>query len=296
MITTGDWQDALEPIARKNYDVGKEEIPAEKDMFYSVRKGSKLTETYLELGDIGPMSEFTGSVNYSDVSQGYKFTVTAKEFAQGIKIQRKFAETDQLDVIEGLNQLLGRSQRRRLASDIYFPFNNAFNTSITTLDGLQICSSAHTSNQGGSSQSNRGTTAFSAVALEATRVLMKKFRTNKDNIFGVNPDMIVCGLDLEEAVYEVINSKGKVNTANNNVNFNMGKYKMISSPEWFEDTNNWFVVDSRLMKLMNAWNDIVKPEFNQAKDFDGFVAKYSAYMFYSYAVRDWRWAFGHEVA
>lgn len=295
MITTGNWQNALEPIAHKNFDVGSKEIPAEKDLFYTVKKTSKLTETFLELGDIGSMGEFTGSLGYDDVTQGYSFTVTAKELAKGIKIQRKFAETDQLDIVEGLSQMLGRSARRRIASDVFFPFNNAFNTSITTLDGLQLCSTAHTSNQGGANQSNSGTTAFSAVALEATRILMKKFKTNKDNIFGVDPDMIICGVDLEEAVYEAINSKGKVNTANNNVNFNMGKYKMSSSL-WLDDTNNWFVVDSSLMKMQMIWNDIVKLEFNQARDFDGFVAKYSAYMFYSYLPRDWRFVYGHSVS
>lgn len=295
MITTGNWQDALEPIAHKNFDVGKEEVPAEKEMFYTVKKTSKLTETYLELGDIGPMGEFNGSLAYDDVAQGYKFTVTAKELAKGIKIQRKFAETDQLDIIEGLPKLLGRSARRRLASDIYFPFNNAFNTSITTLDGLQLCSAAHTSNQGGANQSNRGTTAFSAVSLEATRIAMKKFKTNKDNLFETDPDMLIGGVDLEESMYEVINSKGKVNTANNNVNFQMGKYKMVTST-WLEDTNNWFLVDSRLMKIFMAWNDIVGLEFGQAKDFDGFVAKYSAYMFYSYIPKDWRFIFGQEVS
>ncbi len=127
---------------------------------------------------------------------------------------------------------------------------------------------------------------------------MKKFKTNKDNIFGVDPDMIIYGVDLEEAVYEACNSKGKVNTANNNVNFSMGKYKMLRSDSltWMEDTNNWFVVDSELMKMSMAWNDIVKLEFNQARDFDGFVAKYSAYMFYSYVPKEWRFCFGHEVS
>ena len=29
MITTGDWPDALEPIAHKNFDVGMEKVPEE---------------------------------------------------------------------------------------------------------------------------------------------------------------------------------------------------------------------------------------------------------------------------
>lgn len=295
MITTGNWPDALEPIARKNFDVGYEKVPAEKSMFFTVRSGKKLTETYMELGGMSPMAEFKGSVDYADVNEGYKFTVTAKEFAKGIKIQRKFAETDQQDVVQGFPKLLGMSAHEREATDIFFPFNNAFNTSYLTLDGLQLCSAAHTSNVGGSSQSNYGTLVFSAVNVEATRIKMRKFLSNVDNPINITPDTLVVPEDLMEVGYEIISSSGKVDTANNNANFHKGKYNLINSVR-MNDANNWFMVDSRLMKLYNEWSDIVKLEFNKAKDFDGYVAKYSAYMFYSYVSRDWRWVAGNEVS
>ena len=295
MIGSGNWPDAIETIIDYNFDIGFEKEPVEKDMFYKVRSSSKKTETYGEIGDIGPMNEFNGGLAYDDVSQGYKFTVTAKQFAKGIKITRDLIDTDQQDVVEQLPQMLGRAAHNRIATDVFFPFNNAFNTSITTLDGLQLCSSAHTSANGGSNQSNRGTTAFSAIAVEATRVLMKKFLTNRDNRFKMNPDMLIVPEDLYGAAWEVISSSGKVDTANNNENFSKGKYKLVKSI-WLDDTNNWFVVDSRLMKMYMVWNDIVDLEFNKATDFDGFTSKHSAYMHYSYIPKEWRPFFGHEVS
>lgn len=295
MITTGNWPDALEPIAHKNFDIGMEKVPAEKELFYKVRGSKKKTETYMEIGDIGPMNEFKGSVDYDDVSEGYKFTVTAKQFAKGIKIERQFVETDQQDVIEMLPQMLGRAAHNRLAGDIFSIFNNAFNTTITTVDGLALGSSAHTSNNGGSNQSNLSTTGFSALAVESMRIKMKKFLTNRDNRFDINPDTIIVPEDLFEAAYEVINASGKVDTANNNPNFHKGKYNLIHSV-WLNDTQNWFMADSRLMKMFNTWNDIVDLEFNKAKDFDGMVAKYASYMFYSYVPRDWRWLGASQVS
>ena len=296
MITTGNWADALEPIAKKSFAGGYKEIPAERDMLFDVRKSDKLTETYLEIGDVGLMNEFTGSVDYDDVSQGYKMTITAKEYAKGIKIQRKFARTDQLDIVKGIPKLTGLAGRRRIASDVVFGYNNAFNTSITTVDGLQLCSSAHTSNQdGGANQSNRGTSAFNAVALEAARINMKKFNTNKGNIFDVEPDLILHPTDLDEAVYEVIKSNGKVDTANNNRNFHMGKYKSLGLQR-LNDTNNWFLIDSELLKQFAIWNEIDPMEFKQAEDFDGLVAKYLAYTFYGFGFTDWRFLFGSEVS
>ncbi len=295
MITTGNWQAALEPIAIKNFDVGFKELPAERDMLFTVKKSDKLTETYIELGDTGAMDEFTGTVGYEDVAQGFQMTITAKEYAKGMKIQKKFVRTDQLNIVESLPQKLGLAGRRRVKSDVFFGYNNAFNTSIKTLDALQLCSSAHLSNNGGASQSNRGTSAFSAVALESARLSMRKFTTNTDQRFDVDPDFILFPDDLEEAVFEAINSKGKVDTANNNVNFNMGKYKMMGS-RWLDDTNNWFLIDSELMKQMAIWNTVDDMEFRQATDFDGLVAKFLAYTFYGFGFTDWRFVFGSEVS
>lgn len=297
MITEGNWQDALEPIARKNFNVGKKEIPVEKKMLFAVEKSDKLTETYLEHGDIGSMEEFSGSVPYDNVAQGYKMTITAREFAKGIKIQRKFVRTDQLDIVKSLPKMLGLAARRRVASDVFYGYNNAFNTAMLTLDGLQLCSSAHTSNQQdiSTTQSNRVTTAFSAVAVEAARILMKRFMTNKDNKFEVMPDMLLVPRDLEEAAYELTASSGKVDTANNNRNFHQGKWKVVVS-DWLDDSNNWFMIDSDLLKQYAVWNDVDTMDFRQAEDFDGLVAKYLAYMFYGFGMRDWRYVLGAEVA
>lgn len=297
MITTGNWQDALEPIAIKNAALGFREKPMERDLLFTVRKGKKLVETYLELGDIGAFSSFNGDLEYDDSSQGYKMTVTQDELAKGMKIQRKFVETDQLDVVEGLPKLIGLAARRKQLRDTFAFLNNAFNTSLTTIDALQLCSTAHTSNQDGvaTTQSNRGTTAFSEPAVEAARQAMKAFMSNRDQLIEVNPDMLIVPRQLESAAYELIKSSGKVNTANNNRNFHMGKYKLLVS-DILDDSNNYFLADSELLKSSNKWNNVVPFEFGQARDFDGLNAKYYGYMFYGYGTTEWRGIYGQEVA
>lgn len=295
LITTGNWQDALEKIAIPNFMVGFKEVPADRGMIYDVVKSDKLIETYLEFGDIGSVNEFDGDLEFEQVTQGYKMTIEAIELAKGIKIQRKFVRTDQLNVVRDLPKMLGLAARRRIASDVFHIFNEAFNTSKTTIDALQLCSSAHTSTTGGSNQSNLATTAFSAVQLETVRQAMKGFLSNTDQKFQVSPDLIIGPTELEEAIYETINSSGKVDTANNNKNFHEGKYKMLTS-EWLDDSNNWFVVDSELMKMFNVWNNVDPLEFGQAETFDGLAARYRAYMFYGFGSRDWRWIYGSNVS
>lgn len=297
MITKGNWQDALEPIAEKNAQLGFKEVPADRALLWNVKKASKFTETYLELGDIGSVEEFTGDLPYDDVKQGHKMTVSQRQFAKGIKIQRIFVETDQLDVVEGLPKLLGLAARRRMAVDTFAHLNNADNTTYTTIDGAKLCSATHTdhANQGAASHSNRSTTALSAPQVEAIRILMKAYTTNKENLFEVNPDMLIVPRALEETAYEIINASGKVDTANNNPNFHKGKYKLLVS-DWLDDSNNWFMVDSELLKMFCDWNQLVPLEFKQADDFDGIAAKYRMYMAYSFVSRDYRWVHGNIVS
>ena len=101
--------------------------------------------------------------------------------------------------------------------------------------------------------------------------------------------------NLWEPALELISSTGKVDVATNNSNFAKGRYKLIKSI-WLDDTNNWFMVDSKLMKKYMDWRDIVKLEFNKDKEFDHYSKRYSAYMFYDRVPRYWRFAFGHEVS
>lgn len=297
MITTGNWQDALEPIAIKGAFLGFREKPMERDLLFSVRKSKKLVETYLEMGDIGSFSQFTGDLAFDDVAQGYKMTITQDELAKGMVIQRKFVETDQLDVVEGLPKLIGLAARRKMLRDSFSWANNAFNTSLTTLDALQLCSSAHTSNQEGvaTTQSNYGTTAFSEAAVEARRQAMKAKMSNRNQLIDVNPDMLVVPRQLESAAYELIKSSGKVNTANNNRNFHMGKYKLLVS-DVLDDANNFFLLDSELFKESNKWNNVVPFEFGQARNFNGLAAQYYGYMFYGFGTVEWRGVDGSEVA
>ncbi len=294
-INTGNFQDALEPIAIKNFEVGFKEIPAERDMLFDVQPSDKLIETYLETGDIGAMGEFDGDLEFEDVSQGYKMTIENVEYAKGMKIQRKFARTDQLNVVRDLPRLLGLSARRLFANKTFAPFNNAFNTTLTTLDALQLCSSAHTSTNGGSNQSNRGTSALSEANVDAARIAMKGFLTNTDQKMEVNPRMLIVPRALEQTAWEIINSSGKVETANNNANFHKGRYELLVS-DWLEDDNNWFLVDSELMKMFLIWQNVDALEFGQDENFNGFEAKYRAYTFFGFGSRDWRWIYGNEVS
>ena len=290
------FQNTLEPIAKKSFHLGLgRQVMSRRDFFYNVTPSDKQTETYLEIGDMGTVPEYDGDLQYADWKEGYKNTITAKEYLLGLKIEYRWMRFDQLRVVKQASEMLGLTMKRRIAADSVFWFNNMFNTSYQTRDGLALCSSAHTSNVGGANQSNRLTTAFSAVALSAARIAMRKFTTNKDNVFDVMPDMLVGGIDLDDPFQEVVKSKQRPYTDGNEINVHYGKFKTVTDVRMY-DTNNWGLIDSELMKKFQVWNEVDPVDFEKAKDFEARVQKFLVSALYGFGSIGWEWILGFEVS
>jgi hypothetical protein len=203
---------------------------------------------------------------------------------------------DQYSIINKRPAQLALVAKRTQEKHACSVFNNAFSTSIFTGgDGLALCASAHTFAGTSTTVGNTGTTALSATAVEATRLLMRQFTDETDNLAIARGDMLIVPPQLEEAAWEIVNASGKMDTADNNPNFNKGKYKIVVW-DYLSDSNNWFMADSRMMKLYLKWFDRVPTEFNKDRDFDTYLARWSVYTRYSYGFSDWSFLYGHAVA
>lgn len=254
------------------------------------------TEYDLEAGDVGSVPVYTGQIAYDEAKEGYKKSITETEHALGLKVQRKLLRNDLYDVVRtevGLLASAFRQKKEEIGASI---FNNAFTTVHTVGDTLSLCSTAHTSAVGGANQGNSGTSAFSAAALEATRILMVKFKTNRDNIQTSQPDTILVPTDLHEKAFEILNSYGKVETANNNRNFHMGRYNLIIWDNYLTDTNNWFLIDSKRMKRYLKFRQWEPVQFFRAGEFDTITQKFAGYMSNGVSSVDWRFVYGHSVS
>jgi len=249
--------------------------------------------------DLGDFTEFTGTVAYDETYQGYDKKVEFPEYVKGIKIERKLYDDSKSTGYNIINQRpasLGFAAVRTREKRGVAVWNEAFTTAPSDGDAVCLCSSAHPSPSGGVNQSNAGSTAMSATAVETTRRLMNAFKGQNSEEISVDMDCIACGINLEETAYEIINSKGKVDTANNNVNFHQGKYKLLVYKKFYSNAKDWFGIDYELMKKVLIWWDRVGVEFFQDKDSDTLLAKYAAYMRYNWLWADWRFCLGHNVA
>ena len=266
------------------------------DNLYGMESSSKATEYDLGVGGLGDLEEFTGTIPYDDFDQQYKVSYTHKEWCKGIKIERKLVDDDQYSIINKRPTQLALVAKRTREKHGSTVFNNAFTTAVFAGgDTLALCSTAHTYVGTATTVGNSGTTALSATAVEATRLLGRQFTDETDNLMVATLDTLVVPPNLEETAWSIVNSDGKLGTANNDPNFSKGKYKIVVW-DYLADTNNWFMIDSRMSKLYLKWFNRIPVEFNKDKDFDTYISKWSCYTRYSYGFSGWSWIYGHNVA
>jgi len=174
-------------------------------------------------------------------------------------------------------------------------FNGAF-VGTDGPDSLPLCSASHPySPDDATTQSNAGSNALGPVAVEATRRIgHTSIYNDRGELMFINYDTILCTINNEETAYEIINSTGKVDSADNNPNFHKGRYS-LAVWDRLTDSNNWFMVDSRLAKMFLLWWDRVKDGIKQDTDTNTLVAKWYVYERYSAGWADFRPIYGHNV-
>jgi len=266
------------------------------DNLFGMEKSNKSVEYDLGVGGMGDLEEFDGNIPYDDFKQQYRVSYSHKEWVKGIKIERKLVDDDLYSIINKRPAQLALVSKRTKEKHGSSVFNNAFNTSVFAGgDGLALCAGAHTRVGTTTTNSNVGSTALSATAVEATRLLMRGLTDETDNLLISRIDTLLVPPALEEQAWEIVNATGKMDTADNNPNFNKGKYKIIVW-DYLTDSNNWFALDSKMMKMYLKWFNRIPTEFNKDKDFDTYISKWSTYCRYSYGFSDWTWIYGHNVA
>ena len=280
----------------ENFAVAYGEFQSMIPALFSRKKPDQAIVYEALIGDLGTVPVFDGEVSYDDARQSYRKSTEEVERAFGLKVTKKLRRNDLYGVVQRHVRALAMRFRAADESIAAGIFNNAFGTT-TVADALALCHTAHTSDVGGSNQGNSGTSAFSPANVEATRRLMIKFKTNRDNIQSATfPDTLLVPTNLEEQGFELIKSKGKVDTAMNNENFHKGKYQLIVWHNWLTDQNNWFMLNLKLLKEYLSFYEWNPTEFLYAGEVDTLVTKHVGYSSKNVSIVDWRPVYGHQVS
>lgn len=252
------------------------------------------------LGGFSDLQDFDGSINYDAPSQLYDTICTFPEKALGFKIKRKLYDDNQFGKIDpkaiGMATSVARTDEKMAVTIFNQSFTATNPTGQSGGDSTYLVSDSHPySPDDSTTLDNKGTSALTATVVEATRLIgLTDILTDRGELADVNYDLILHPPALQETVWEIINSKGKVETADNNANFHYGRYKAAMWPRLTSSTN-WWMIDSELLEEHFFKCVRIAPEFEMDRDFDSKIAKWSVYQRISYNYGEWRPLYGHLV-
>jgi hypothetical protein len=294
--------DLLDPRFQRIFNDRFAQLPDMIPAFYSTANNGRDTIMWSDVGAFADFDQFTGQVSYDSPVQGFDTTATPLEFASGFQVERKLHDDDQYQIMDTRPKGLATAANRTRQKHAARMFNNAF--AVDTLfysqsEGVALCSNTHGTNAASVDTSagfdNLATAALTAAAVSAARIQHVGLRDDRGNRISIIPDTILIPPDLYEEGFEIVESMGQPGTPNNERNVHLQAYNIIEF-NYLTDANNWFMMDSMLMKDSLFWVDRISNEFAFVEDFDTLIAKWRSYMRYANAWVDWRFIIGHEVA
>jgi len=295
--------DLLQLGLNEVFSVQREELAADavRPLLYDVEDTDWAFVRNQEIGGLGNMSTFNGAIEYDGISEGFQITYTNGRYVLGEAFSVDLINDDLYGQINKYPAKMAFATERTMEIQGASLFNNAFNTTVFTGgDGLSLCNSSHVyRNSSQAAQSNSGTSALTYDNLIATRKLMKAFVDDRGQLLRVMPNLLLVPRGLEDVAISLTQSPDQPNTANRSINPIQRFMPGIQYVVWdyLNDTNNWFLIDSRLMKFYLHWYVREAPNFAlDPTSIFNLVFKARVTGRWSFGFDEWSWIYGQNVA
>jgi len=312
-LTSSQFVRLLDDRLRIVYKDQYKSLPSMIDQLFGVISSDKAWEEFFGIGAVPDIVPFNGKIEYLSVAPDYYTRIEPKIFAGGITIERNLLDNDRYGVIKTRQDGLIASEHRVREKYGAQPFNYAFTSGYTFIpeseEGVALCSSSHTTKADVSTSTgfdNSGTSALNKTSIAATRLLMRQFRDNiGERIGDIDPDALVVPDALYNTACEALGydmetgaeSDMDPDSANRKINSQYKRFKVIPHRILDDtDTNNWFMIDTKLMKKYLMWINRIAPELETTRDFETKMFKQSIYTVWGWGFTDWRWIYGHTVS
>lgn len=233
------------PVLEELFRVEMEQHPSRREALFKIVSHDRDIWQSSELQDMDLFSEVAEGAEYSfkRPKQGASKTLSMSKFGLGFSVSEEMIEDGKFDLIADMTRKLARSAKESQEIQAMSVFNNGFG-SETAWDGLSVFNSAHTL-PSGSSFRNR-LLVDSDLSQTALDTAMSDFETqfvgDSGIIYSVRPRVLLVHPSQKRYAKELIESDGKPDTADNNLNaFKQDGLMVISSPH-LTDTDAWFLL------------------------------------------------------
>lgn len=293
------WAEALEPGIREWFFNGYTGRPAIGGSIYNVQASSKFEEHFRSFGgisvDVWDIYRSTHLVPSAAYAPGYKTTITAQEFSVDFPVEKSLIEDNLYSDVINPMQALGDSAALKREMDAASVFNNSVSASFLGADGVALLSNSHPNSPDSTgTQDNLDALSLTVANVETVRLKMMGFKDDRNNLAGVIPNLLLVPPALENAAKEITETPLQVDTANNTINPQFGRFSYLTW-HYLTDSNRWYMIDTIKMKQSLYWfNRVPTNIILEASKTTSTVAVYNARMRYSYGWRDWRWVNGSE--
>lgn len=266
-------------------------VPSEQD-----------TETYAWLGSVPKMREFKDErLPAGLLEQEYK--IKNKTWEASIAVDRASIEDDLYGQIKLRVHGLARETKRHIDEIVFSLLTSGFNT--TCHDGQYFFDTDHSEGVSGT-QSNKGTDALSATALQDAITAMSKFKDDRGKPLGITPDVLVVPPDLQWTALELLNSTYypevvdiSVGSQNLSANPLKNRLDLIVSP-YLSDSSDWFLLATKWVVRPLIFQSRVPVEFAalESASENGFMRDqyiYGVRARYNAGFGLWQTAYGSQV-
>lgn len=293
-------------IDRRYREIYEEEYASTLDqlpLFFSMEDSDSFEERRGSVGELPIWTSFGGSLTYSQFYEQYNATATHIEFTQAYRTSRRLMDDDLTGIMRGdrYRKIVnaGIVTRQQHGARLWNFMASNDNMFYERSEGLPIASDAHTTRTPNVSTAtgfdNLTTAELSPTSYRALRWQMRRFNNDQGYIANIIPDTAVVPIELEQRMMEILLSPGDPDNARRTMNPEQYSAEIIV-PVQMTDTNNWGLVNRKMMKENCVWFDHTKPDYKSIIDFETFQLKCSGYMRYSFLVFGWRWVAWANVA
>lgn len=304
--STPQWPSLLDVSFRTVYADTIAKYETQYDKVFNVLNSSRAYEKETAASGLSRLVKKSqgDAIKYEDKVPGYDVTYTHESYALGSSVTHEMWEDDQFNVMQRLPRDLALAKIRskeQAAADIFnygFTAGGGGTAVFTGGDAKALFATDHpATGDGVAAQSNTTTADLDEDSLETALVTMRQTLDNKGQLQMVAPDTLVVPPALEKEARILLDSSGRVGTANNDVNPYQGRLKVVvwdylGSALGGSDTA-WFVFDSGMhwLQWFNREDGSVEgPEY----DFDTKTAKWSTMCRWSVGFSDWRGVYGSK--
>jgi hypothetical protein len=304
--TSQNWRNLCLTDVRKWFSDTLVDFESMVPQLYTMSTSDREEEYDMTYSGLGNFKLLDGNTTRDTMTEEYKTTYSFPEWQNAIDIRRKLWDDRRDRTVMNMAQEMGLSYNRTKEAHAAEPFNYAFTASGTyssgastaQADGKALCATDHPSKASDTyTGSNKGTAAISASAVSDMRDTMREITDGRGNKSYLNLDtlLVPADKDVEEVAWEIINTTGKVDVADNNKNFHQGRYKLAV---WMEltSTKNWFGLDSRKMKMYLNWITRVALETWDSFDNETQTLTFGGYERHGFGIPSWRFIVGNQVA